>query len=309
MKIALVGDAHLTDILPKERTDLDYLGTLLNKIRIVYENNDVVIFLGDLFDKPIISYSSLNRISSFFMEFRDKKTYSLIGNHDVPNMNSGLLYRTALGHMDTIGLINVVDKTFKVSGVSFDVISLKASVRVPKERSGDILLGHCFFANEFDPEFSLSIGEIESTGYKHIFLGHDHSPYPEVKVGGTLLHRNGSICRNTGHSYNLRDIEGRVGYVQMLVENGEIVSFKRITVPHKTAKEVFSPDLFLPTSSKIENKFSLLGNVDILLKRFQAESLSSSRATILSVMTEMKTPHKIISYIRDKYASLNMDLK
>jgi len=310
MKIAIVGDSHLTDVSPKERIDPDYFGTILDKIRAIYENNDIIIHLGDLFDKPTLNHSALNRIFSFFLEMRNKRIFSIIGNHDVPHLNSNLLFRTTLGHLDTLGFVRVVDENFKAGGISFDVVKFGSIAHIPLEKKSDFLIGHCFFENEFDPDYSLKMKEVSESGYKNVFLGHDHSPYDIQKIGDTDLYRIGSICRNTAHNYNLKDIKNRIRYIRLDVENGEVRGITLIPVPHLPAKDVFSQELFLSKSSSAgNNMFGFLGNIDILLSRFNSSHTDTQKATVLSIMDEMNVPLEIRSYIRDKYVSLGMELK
>lgn len=311
MKVAFVGDLHLTESCPKERVDVDYLQTLFDKLDFVYSKNDIVIYLGDIFDTPAVSYSALNRISRFLIEKKNsgKKTLSIIGNHDIPYRNKKLIKRTALGHLNLLGLIRVMNKRFSVCDVPISVVPFSNDIKFPIEDSR-ILLGHCFFENDFDPSYSIKRSDVEKSSYEYIILGHDHSPYSVEEVGNTKIIRFGSICRNTSHAFNLTLNEDRMRYVSFDMFEGHMENFQIERIPHKSPREVFSKELFLPSRGNEENKFSFLSKIDDLLSEFRSNEEDSTKVdTVLSVLSELNVDIKIRQYIRDKYLSLNMELK
>lgn len=314
-KIAFVGDVHLSDSPPKIRKDVDYLGTLLNKLEYVYNSNNVVFFLGDLFKTAVVSHSALCRVISFFQKYvGTKETYCIIGNHDVPYLNKDLLYRTSLGVLDIIGLIKVVKDSITLFGQEIKVIPFKNVIECPNNM--DILVGHCFFESELDPEYSLSRDMISDVRCKYVILGHDHSPYPEMNINNLKIIRNGSLCRDNSNSYNFDEFNNRVSYYEIIVDNNEIKSGKKKSIPVLPPREVFVDDAFLPVNHG-RNKFSYLFDIGALLDKYEKKPCELGKetdetkeiSTVLSVMREMKVPEEIVSYIRSAYTSVGMVLK
>jgi DNA repair exonuclease SbcCD nuclease subunit len=254
-RLSFVGDIHLSDVPPKNRKDPDYLNTLLKKLDYVYDNSDEVVFLGDLFKTPVVSLGALNRVIRFLM-LKDKKTYSIIGNHDVPYLNKKYLHKTSLGTLSMLG-VSVVTDTFTVSGLNIDVISFKNKIEV-EPSDNKVLLGHCFFESSLDESFSLTRNQLEGTKYSHVFLGHDHMPYDVLKINECSVYRPGSMCRDTGTKYNLdEDLQdSRVSFYTMLLsDSGEILGIERKYVPVLPIKEVFNSEMFMLKNNKV-NMFS-----------------------------------------------------
>jgi len=313
MKVAFVGDVHLSDSPPKVRKDVDYLGTLLEKLSHIYAENDTVVFLGDIFKTPVVSSTTLCRTMVFLKEQQTnrKRTVSIMGNHDVPYLNGSLLYRTSLGVVAISGLVEVMTGRLMIGDVGISVIPFQKEITCPDEPS-DVLLGHCYFESELDIDFSLSRDQLQGKQYKYVILGHDHCPYSELRLPEVTILRPGSLCRDRSNEYNLDEFGNRVGYYQMIVDSGKIKSVKRVTVPVRPPQEVFVLELFNVKSEK-KNKFSYLYDVGVMLDRYKTSSERaigrSDGLSVLSVMQEMKTPPEIISYVRDKYESLGMVLR
>lgn len=308
-KIAFIADVHLSDTPPKVRKDLDYLGTLLNKLEFIINNNEHIIFLGDLFKTPSVSNYSMCRIIDFFKRVSvGKEIYSIIGNHDVPYLNSTLLHKTSLGVLNKAGCISVIQEGISIDGVVIKVIPFKRNIECPSDM--DILIGHCFFESELDAEFSLTSDKLTDSRCKLVILGHDHSPYNNKKVNNCEIIRTGSICRDSYHSYNLDELGNRVSYCQVIVENGKIISHENIKVPVLSPREVFFEEVFTSIEKK-NNKFSYMYDIGSLLEKYQNknEKVENSVLTVLSVMKEMKVPSDIISYVKDRYTGLGMVLK
>lgn len=312
-KIAFVADVHLSDTPPKVRKDPDYLSTLLNKLRFIIENSDSVVFLGDLFKTPNISSSALCKVISFFNEYKDTKDlYSIIGNHDVPYLSSYLLYKTSLGILDVAGVIEVVSAGIMLHGISIKPIPFQKEITCPDGM--DILVGHCFFESELDPDFSLTSDMLKGKGCKLVILGHDHSPYSNVKLDGCEIVRTGSICRDSSHTYNLDELGNRVCYYEVVVDETKscIVSHGKKKIPVLSPREVFSEEVFNQIGKK-SNKFAYLYDVSALLEKYKdagdKRSSDGNKNTVLTVMREMKIPEDVICYVRERYTSLGMTLR
>ena len=308
-KIAFVGDVHLSESAPKIRKDADYLGTLLKKLQYIFDNNDVVFFLGDVFKTSSVSYTALCRIVDFLQKKGNssKSVFSIIGNHDVPYTNQGLLYRTSLGVLDITGFVNVVHTDINLYGVSIKVVPFARELTCPTGM--DIMLGHCFFENELDTSCSIATNMIDKS-CKYVILGHDHSPYPDKQIKNTdaTLIRPGSICRDNGNPYNFDSTGKRVGYFQVIVCDGVIESASRELVPSLPIEDVFTKESFSRKEDKTR-KFQYLSSIEVLLDNYAGTDSSKEVSSVLSVMTEMKIPVDVVFYVRELYSKLNMDLK
>lgn len=311
-KIAFVADVHLSDTPPKVRKDSDYLATLLAKLRFIIESSDSVVFLGDLFKTPNISSSALCKVISFFNEYKNNKDiYSIIGNHDVPYLSSYLLYKTSLGILDVAGVIKVVTAGIMVHGISIKPIPFQKKIECPDDM--DILVGHCFFESELDPDFSLTSDMLKGKSCKLVILGHDHSPYSNKKVNNCEVIRTGSICRDSSHLYNLDELGNRVTYYEVVVDEtkSSIVSHGKKKVPVLSPREVFSEEVFNQIGKKT-NKFAYLYDISALLEKYKDmgdKRTDKNTDTVLSVMREMKIPEDVVCYVRERYTSLGMTLR
>jgi len=316
-KVAFVGDVHLTDSPPKCRKDDDYLGNLMKKVRFILDRSDAIFFLGDLFKTPTVSDSAKCRIMAMFREYSNKKIYSIIGNHDVPYLNRSLLYKTSLGLMEINDIVEVVTEGINLFGIHIGVIPFQKNIECPKD--AEIILGHCFYENELDPEFSVSSSMLKDDKCKFMILGHDHAPSPEREINGFKLLRPGSLCRDNSKEYNLDEFGTRVGFIEMEIDEKKckIVSHKRTPIPGVLPpREVFFTEVF-NINSKTGNKFAHLYDISALLDKYKGrnESVgkksggSESSITILQVLGEMKAPPEVVGYIKEMYLNLGMVLR
>lgn len=217
MKVAIIGDIHFMDNSPRCRKD-DYNQSLLNKISFLFKEHDIIICLGDLFDKASTSDAVLNTLFLFLYDFelRGKRFYTIYGNHDLYKYNVSLVNKTSLGLLDLFyrkqfGRSVILDElsiggfTFKQLPFSMDKPSLASY------KSSDILLGHYFYQVKFDSRGSYMESDI-ITEAKYLFLGHDHTIYGEMDVNGTKILRPGSLCRTT-----YLEVGRRVCYYSLLL--------------------------------------------------------------------------------------------
>lgn len=308
MKLAIVGDVHLTETVPKARKDSDYLETLLKKLDFVYQNCDVVVFLGDVFDKPNMTTQGLNRVILFFLSklILKKKSYVVMGNHDIPNLNPDSVHKSNLGTLGIIKLINIVNDPIRIGSISISSIPMAKKVvcpMAPDHPGVRLLIGHSFFENSLDPDYSLTEDMVESSGYDYIFLGHDHEPHEPIKIGSTEVHRIGAVCRNTSHSYQITRIPKAFLFD---IDNDLVSPLGLVDLPALPGKEVFRDEAIKKPEV---NEFSFLLSADTLMEQFSQFKDGEEGVTFLSVFREIETNVEIIEYIRSIYTSLGMVLK
>jgi predicted phosphodiesterase len=309
-RVAVVGDTHLIETPPQCRKD-NYLESLLLKINHVCNENDVIIFLGDLFDRPSMSLLSFGRVAVFFAQKvrEGKKFYSIIGNHDIPNFNKGRLDTTSLGILNAIRMIKVVDtEGIDIGPLKFDVIPFAYDIEIKTSPRSEhsVLLGHCFYESTLEPAYSISEEEVANSGYKYIMLGHDHKPYKPVQAGNTRLLRFGSLCRNTSHEYQVQRMPE---YLQFLVDEEK----GTVSDPEMRPAGGFEPYLVFkqealdgPSGSEIAHMASVEG----LVSQFNDHSATTDRGyTMLSALRELEAPDSVIGHISSSYVENGLILK
>ena len=200
MKIAIVGDPHISTGF-RARVD-EYLRTVLRKIEQIAEENDKVIFLGDLFDASSMSTYVFNTVYKLFKEYPNK-LHTILGNHDMFHRNLSSLNRTTIGSLQLTDVLAIHTKEFELGGLTFvPVLTDTPADDIPYDDGTAILLGHKYFEMLVCPEESLEEEDIRRLNYKWVFLGHDHVPYEPKTIGNSVLYRPGSLTRTTTDLYN-----------------------------------------------------------------------------------------------------------
>jgi DNA repair exonuclease SbcCD nuclease subunit len=299
MRIAVIGDVHLLEHNPKSRKD-NYFHAIMDKIRRISEENDTLLFLGDIFERPTISIGALYQVFGLFLELQrsGKRVYSIIGNHDIPHYNTSDLNRTSLGVLALSGLIEILTDKVDVGGLSVQAIPFDPREFNKKSVGDSILLGHCFFESSDDPDYSITRDQLMDSGYSHCFLGHDHSPYGEEMVGDVKVCRPGSICRNTSHSYNLTRTPE---YYQILYGDG-VFSVELRRIPCPPPQEVFSNWVFdRPCSNNV-----LRANVEDILEKYTINRSDASREfTVKKALEILKAGEDHVNTIKTWYQQNN----
>jgi exonuclease SbcD len=240
-RVALIGDVHLRGSNPRCRKD-NYLVAILDKLEFIFQENDVLIVLGDLFDKPAIEEEALNAFFRLILKYADKPIFSIYGNHDLYKYNVLELDKTSLGVSIVKGFVQHLD-SLTLNGITFKEIPFQVrNPIVPETDSNTILLGHYFFENNLVPTYSITREQIIASKSYAVVLGHDHEPYPELSFGGVPgiggLIRPGSLCRNTANIYQMERIPQ---YVQFVIsQDGSFYYQYREVSVAKSPKEVFN---------------------------------------------------------------------
>ncbi len=117
MKLLYLTDTHVRGTSPKSRKD-DFLATVKTKLeevsKIVHrENVDYILHGGDFFDRPDVSISVINEIAPILKSF-SKPLYIISGNHDIYGHNPKTLYRSMLGLLDGLNIIEIINDESKL---------------------------------------------------------------------------------------------------------------------------------------------------------------------------------------------------
>ena len=257
MKIAIVGDIHLTDIKPRNRKD-DFNQALYDKLAYVFKTNEVILCLGDLFDKGKVSENIIYETLTFLLEKEKegKQFYTLVGNHDLYKYNLDYTKDSSIGLIDLIyyHVLNrrlilegslVIDNQ-KITAIPFLLEKPDLSIY---QDSNEILLGHYYYDQKFEKDLSYHYEDLVDTKAKALFLGHDHKTYPEILIEGTRLLRCGALCRRTHpeakrtvYYYQLETTTGAISLEHIptnrdaFVEQAKVVVIDKPTLKKPEAK-------------------------------------------------------------------------
>lgn len=296
MNIAIVGDPHITEYI-RERQD-NYLQAVLRKLEYIADNNDKVILLGDVFDKPTNSDYLFYRVYSL-MKRHEGKFISILGNHDIIHHNYDQLNKTTIGSLAKTGVLQVVTEDFSLGGLDFVVSLCKRDMKeVPvDETNTKILLGHNYFEQEESESFTRD--DISRLNYSLVFLGHDHRPYDDMYVGHSIVVRMGSLTRKDTQDYNeTREIR----YVQLHSDTGDY-EYKYLPVDvARPSTYVFYPDSF--GKKKVKRIEINYAQISKLLEKFSKQG--AGNISLDSVLRKIGTPVSNINYIKELHEIENI---
>lgn len=294
MKLVIVGDVHLSETSPRAWVG-DYPSQTLNDFIEATRLGDVTLVLGDLFHKPVISEQyKLELVSRLRKE--GKRIYTIWGNHDIDGLNLQSRDRTSLNLLSKFGEINILEAgSYKFEGVSITVLPLERGVSIPPHTTAEdsILVGHLFFESSLDKEFSLTKEQVFTSGYKYVFLGHDHEPYEDISNDDTRLVRLGSLCRNTSHDYNLY----RTPQVAVLeVAGDKILSYNKVPIKTVASQLLFRPDCY---EKPIKNRLSSILDIGDILNMF--DKSNGEDLTVRKALNNIHAPSEVIDYLSGVY--------
>lgn len=138
-----------------------------------------IIILGDLFDKPTVSYDALWRVCNILQSF-DGRILLVTGNHDEGGNKVQL---TALGLLNRI-LDNTVliNTPWHLTGDCWIIphcvnqVAFDSAVDEVVARGATSLLAHCNYDNPFTEgkDHSLNLTPEQASKFGHVILGHEH---------------------------------------------------------------------------------------------------------------------------------------
>lgn len=226
MKILFFTDTHIRGTTPKNRKD-NLTDTLENKlieiVKISKEHNvDFILHGGDLFDRPDISISIVNRFISILNSF-EAPIYIICGNHDIYGHNPETVNRTMLGLFNEIGLLHLI-KDREVIFLEKDNITVQLTGQSYTYNLDDKINRYKYLVNDIDSNADYSIHMVHGMlldkpfikGVPHTLVddingtkaditlsGHYHSGFGIIKDIDKYFINPGSIIRITN---SLREI-------------------------------------------------------------------------------------------------------
>lgn len=295
MKIAIIGDIHLATTF---RCRIgDFLQDIFDKLNYISDNNDIIICLGDFFDKCSDSISLFNRVYRFLKTLNKKcKIMTIAGNHDLFHHNYDSINKTTLGAMELTGVLTILRNSFSIDNATFDVSPCRKDLsKLGDSDNSKILLGHNYYEMSECPEESFTKEEIKKLNYNTIILGHEHQGYEPQRIGNTILLRPGSLSRITCDSYN----ETRKIYYYQI--DSKTLEYIKLEVPSKPINECFIEGAFNKVSKKQKSPYA---GLSALLEKF--DKRSTSNLSMAKVLKDLKATNKHISYLRELHRDQNL---
>jgi len=233
MSLLILTDLHLTANKPAGRIG-DFISDVDKKLdevlQITRDNNiEAILCAGDVFHRPDVPYSTVARFVSF-LERLHIKFITISGSHDLFGNNLDALYRTALGLLERLNMVELLYPdirpatriggiTVGISGTNTDIELAHGSI-LPKPEMGEYTLIKDY-----------------KTRSKIVVVGHYHNGYDIVKSNNTKFICPGSLVRVSANSVELT----RRPRVAIVDDNFDVNWIELKSA--KQGKEVLSPPL------------------------------------------------------------------
>jgi DNA repair exonuclease SbcCD nuclease subunit len=300
-RIGIVPDLHARLMTPSSRKD-SYFAAFMQKLEFILSNCDVMIQLGDWFDKAHTEDVVKNMILDC-INAHNVPIYIVPGNHDIDKDTMETLPKTSLGNLIKHKAVTLLtpDKVWNISGLKVGVLDY--DIKEAKKQSFediDIVVGHHFYNWERDLEFSLVEEDIPKFNTKHLFLGHDHEPHPIEQVGNTQIHRLGSVMRTELKEYT-KDHMPKFCAIDVN-SSGEIENIEY--VPISCAKKF--EDAFRYEEKKTFKRCTkLISDIKGFLESIDIQP--SAKRTLGQILEEdLKAPKEVRDYIMLIYRANNI---
>ncbi len=310
MKILFFTDTHIRGTTPKNRLD-DFTETLekkLYEVVSIVENNkvDFVIHGGDLFDRPDINISVVNRFIPILMNI-NVPFYIISGNHDIYGHNQHTLYRSMLGLMLELGVFKLLERDpivieknhikVQLTGSSFERgmdTDESRSAYILDERLPDvdyaIHVVHGFLSAKSLPSIipHTTIDQIKNTKADITLGGHYHAGFPITKLGDKFYANPGGLVRIASHKIEME----RTPKV-LILELNEDIKINEVIL--NTAK----PSELVLDRSVIEEKQMQLDRLDDF-KNTVNQVMNFQKVDILSLLNEISLAEDIDENVVDE---------
>ena len=246
MKVIFVGDNHICDKTPINRTD-NYMQSTLNKLSDCIELGrthkvDAIVLLGDLFEHREEGAEAVSGTVKILAEKRNFPVYITVGNHDI--LNSYPLEQSSLGIIIESGLLIKEDYVPEL-GIAFAHFrpTLDDEIKNGFLTTNSAVIWSCHASISDKPsqfeEFTFLFDNTPlHPNTKLVVSGHIHHPMRQERSDGKLFINPGAIGRRSANKDNLeRDLS------ILLLEydlEGNIYNEEYLSLPSaRPAHEVF----------------------------------------------------------------------
>lgn len=275
----------------RKQTNEEYRELQYKKLKYIYENiainkDDIIIITGDVFHSSALSMMA--GTPKFYNDIIDlmntRKTYTIVGNHDMYYRNDEVenttildnLLKSGVEHLDNLQipikvLVGSTSNSTIVTTMILNIYGVDYNKDFPQllNPSGcyNIIVAHSFFEDDFygaEGNTNLTIDAINNHlgAYDAVVLGHDHTPYDTIYLQNpismtkrTMIIRPGSMMRGTSHTCQVNRIP------RVAVFNTEDLSWKYEELPVAPGQEVFKEKVLLEKELDV-NVESILKNIN-----------------------------------------------
>ena len=295
--VLIIGDLHYMTTQTRSRKD-NYHVSLQTKISTILNDKvDVVIFLGDVYDSPLISKLKENAFQKFLRPYLDRgiKFYTIVGNHDILSMNYKSIMRTSLCSANLSNTIKIINKPLKIDGITYVPTKYEYPLEVPlPESENSVLLAHAFLGGNLDTLNRIDIDDLKTKNFKYAFLGHDHFPKNPVKVGNTTVYRPGSVMR-------ISVAENRNKSFYYLIEDGKPPILKSIKL--KDYEDTFYEE-YINRGKKKRDLDDLKIDLESLTDYFNSNSMdeteSKHKMSLMEYLDSVNADKRIKEFLQIK---------
>ena len=237
-KVLVIPDIHLKDYNPKNR--YNFPEEIMNYLKRVDElitdkNIDLVVFLGDIFDRTFVKPKSAKFLLDYmkvFQSMKDKaELITLMGNHERNNITEDnpffrLTEITSIPVKEDIQYYPYINKVVVPMFKCMDYIKVNSTLlyfnNYTKNKYDIILpvlegVKHtlAFYHDTLDSpdirqylQYNFGIDLLDKMGghyvtgeeiirFNHVFFGHNHIPVKTFKIGNTTVDNIGALGRNS----------------------------------------------------------------------------------------------------------------
>lgn len=300
IRVGIVSDLHGRLLNPSSRKD-NYFLAFIQKLNFIMQNCDVVIQLGDWFDKAHTEDIVKNLILDL-INTHNKPVYLIPGNHDIDNDNMETLPKTSLGNIVKHKAVTLLtsDRIWEIAGLKVGVLDY--DINIAKKQvfeKVDIVVGHHFYNWTRDLSLSLEAENIAQYNSNYVFLGHDHEPHQLENVGETVIVRMGSIMRKDLNEYTKDHVPS---FWILEVENNQIKDIEIKELPHTPFKEAFRYE-----EKRVFKKCTkLLSDIKEFLSTIEIRP--EAKKTIGKILVEdLNAPKEVIDYLQLVYRVNHLD--
>jgi len=292
LKGLVVGDAHLCDYVPVKRLDnfLDAQFIKVERIRQVAEETDVdvVILLGDVFDRARPDLWLVNKAAALFGKF-PCVVYSLVGNHDLQGCRDGVP-GTALGNLFTSGTIKKLNGDMTLLDIPFRAINhtREHTAELYASEIPRIILTHNMVTPQVAPFEHLFVDDVLAVAKDcFTFAGDFHDPFEKYNPHTRSRIINPGVLTRT--SIAEKDIDPSVIYFEATPED-LVTSYRKISLGAPKGDTLFNVILHEQTK---ESELNLKQFIDSITQtQFESQDIEK---LIYEVGAETKVSAEVIS--------------
>lgn len=308
MQIAFIGDSHINESQPTNRTD-NYYTALLNKLEFVLktctENNiQYLVIPGDIFDKPVVSYGVAGDIYKLLSTYNIKPLV-IVGQHDLSfrylnERTSPVLFLELLNKFQLLTPDGVYlnDSTY-IKGLSYGETEQKVIIN-SKCKTNILVIHRQVAPKAIGPkvEFLTAKQVVSKYGDFDLIISGDYHYKYAKKFRNTYVVNAGVLCRST-----VTDMK-RNHKPTMFIFDCNKKRIRSTEIPHRPAEEIFdlSAKLKASTREKIETDIKAVLATEI--NNIESGQIITFRDRLVKRCEQHKIGNHVVKIFDEIYTEL-----